>query len=95
MVEVIWSPVARRDLHAIADYIAADSPARAAVFVDRLIDAAERLGRFPESGRIIPEIGQSDSREVVFGAYRLMYHLKPDAVVIVAIVHGARQWPPR
>ena len=95
MVKVIWSPVARRDLEAIADYIANDSPARAAVFVDRLIDAAEQLSEFPESGRTIPEIGDPHSRELIFGAYRLMYHLEPDAVIIVAIVHGSRRWPPR
>ena len=40
MGKIVWSPVARADLEAIADYIAKDSPARAAVFVDRLIDAA-------------------------------------------------------
>ncbi len=40
MGKIVWSPVARADLVAIADYIAKDSPASAAVFVDRLIDAA-------------------------------------------------------
>jgi plasmid stabilization system protein ParE len=94
MVKVIWSPVARRDLEAIADYIAEDSPARAAVFVDRLIDAAERLATFPRSGRIIPEIGDPNSREMVFGAYRVMYHVEHDAIIIASIVHGARHWPP-
>jgi addiction module RelE/StbE family toxin len=95
MVKVIWSPVAHRDLEAIADYIAKDSPARASAFVDRLIDAAERLARFPRSGRLIPEIADPDSRELIFGAYRIMYHVEPAAVIIVAIVHGARQWPSR
>jgi len=94
MVKVIWSPVARRDLEAIADYIAEDSPARAAVFVDRLADAAERLATFPRSGRVIPEIGDPDSREVVFGAYRVMYRVEREAVIIASIVHGARHWPP-
>jgi len=94
MVKVIWSPVARRDLEAIADYIAADSPARAGVFVDRLIDAAEQLAQFPRSGRIIPEVGDPDSREMIFGAYRVMYHVETDAVIIASIVHGARHWPP-
>ena len=94
MAKVIWSPVARRDLEAIADYIAADSPARAAVFVDRLIDAAGRLGTFPQSGRLIPEIADPHSREIFVGSYRVMYHLERDAVIIVSIVHGARRWPP-
>ena len=95
MAKVIWSPVARQDLEAIANYIGKDSSARAAVFVHRLIDAAEQLGKFPASGRSIPEIGDPDSREILVGAYRLMYHVERDAVIIVSIVHGARQWPPR
>jgi len=64
------------------------------VFVDRLLDAAERLARFPRSGRIIPEIGDPHSREMIFGAYRVMYHVERDAVIIVSVVHGARHWPP-
>jgi len=94
MGKVVWSPVARADLDAIADYIAKDSPARAAVFVDRLIEAAERLAEFPRSGRLIPEIGDPDSREILLGPYRIMHHIEGDAVIVVAIVHGARRWPP-
>ncbi|MFW6107502.1 MAG: type II toxin-antitoxin system RelE/ParE family toxin [bacterium] len=94
MGKIVWSPVARADLDAIADYIAKDSPARAAVFVDRLLRSAEQLADFPEAGRAVPEIGDPASREVIVGPYRIMYHLETEAVVIVAIVHGARRWPP-
>jgi addiction module RelE/StbE family toxin len=94
MGKIIWSPTARSDLEAIGDYIAKDSPARAAVFADRLIDATERLADFPESGRVIPEIGDPNSREIPLGSYRILYHVESQDVIIVAIVHGARQWPP-
>lgn len=94
MAKVIWSPVALQDLEAIADYIRRDSPARAAVFVDRLLDAGDRLAKFPQLGRAIPEIGDPHSREVIFGAYRVMYQIEGDSVVIASIVHGARHWPP-
>ena len=62
--------------------------------MDRLIDAAERLADFGESGRVIPEIADPASREIFVGPYRIMYHLEGDAIIIVAIVHGARRWPP-
>ena len=94
MAKVIWSPVALQDLEAIADYISRDSPARAAVFVDRLLDAGDRLAEFPRLGRTIPEIGDPNSREIIFGAYRVMYQIEGDAVIIASIVHGARHWPP-
>jgi plasmid stabilization system protein ParE len=95
MAEVIWSPVARDDLAAIAEYIGKDSPTRATVVVDRLLGAVERLSQYPRSGRVVPEIGAANSREILVGAYRVMYHLEPDVVTIVCIVHGARQWPPK
>ena len=93
MGKVIWSPVALADLEAIANYIARDSPARAAVVVDRILESAERLARFPQSGRVIPEIADPASRELPVGPYRVMYRLEADAVIIVCIVHGARRWP--
>jgi toxin ParE1/3/4 len=94
MAKVIWSPVAVADLEAIADYIAKDSPDRASLFCDRIIEVAERLASFPQAGTAIPEIGSRTSRQLVVGSYRLLYELEQDRVVVAAVVHGARQWPP-
>ena len=94
MAEVIWSPAALNDLDAIAEYIAKDSPDRAALFVSRLIDATDPLANFPQSGRIVPELDDPTWRETIVGAYRVMYRLQGDAVRVSAIVHGARQWRP-
>ena len=54
MGEVIWSPEALQDIDDIAAFIARDSEYQAALFVQRLIDATDRLAQFPDSGRIIP-----------------------------------------
>ena len=90
MVRIIWSPDAAADLEEICDYIAKDSEHYARVFAQGVINAIERLLLFPESGRVVPEYGQKDIREIIFQNYRVVYRIKPDAVEIVAITHGAR-----
>jgi len=90
----MWAPAALADVEAIAQYIARDSADNAALFVARLMEATDRLARFPESGRIIPEIGSAACREVMVAPYRIMYRLETDQVWITGIVHGARNWRP-
>ncbi len=90
MVRIIWSPDAAADLEEICDYIAKDSEHFAWVFAQGIINAIERLQIFPESGRIVPEYNQKGIREIIFQNYRIVYRIKPDAVEIVTITHGAR-----
>jgi len=90
--KVIWSPASLEDVDSIAEYIARDSADQASLFVIRLLEATDRLQDFPSSGRVIPEIGESDCREIIFGSYRIMYRIVPDEVWITGVVHGARDW---
>ena len=48
--KVIWSYAAEEDLDAAADYIHKDSPAYAAAFVDRVLEAARSLNEFAKRG---------------------------------------------
>ena len=92
MAQVIWAPSALDDIAAIAEYIARDSPDVASLFIRRLMEATDRLQDFPLSGRIIPEIDEPDAREIIYGAYRIMYRVNEDEVWITGVVHGARDW---
>jgi toxin ParE1/3/4 len=94
MGQVIWSPSALSDIDAIAEYIARDSADRAALFVTRLLDATDRLSAFPDSGRVIPEIGDPACREIPVATYRIMYRIEGAEVWIAGVVHGARNWKP-
>jgi len=94
MGQVIWSPSALSDVDAIAEYIARDSVDRASLFVTRLLDATDRLSEFPESGRVIPEIGDPSCREIPVATYRVMYRIEGNDVWITGVVHGARNWRP-
>jgi plasmid stabilization system protein ParE len=94
MGQVIWAPSALEDIEQVAQFIARDSSDQAALFVGRLIEATDRLGSVPLSGRIIPEIGHPDCREIIYGAYRIMYRVQGEDVWVTGVVHGARDWKP-
>jgi toxin ParE1/3/4 len=87
---VIWSPSALEDAESIAQYISRDSVDRAALFISRLFESADRIASFPHVGRIVPEMNDPARREVFVGPYRLMYRVENEESWIVAIVHGAR-----
>ena len=95
MAKVIWAPSALKDIESIAKYIERDSSDQASLFVTRVIEMTDRLEEFPESGRIIPEINHESCREVIYGAYRIMYRIVRKQVGSTGVVHGARNWNPK
>jgi addiction module RelE/StbE family toxin len=94
VTRVVWTRPARDDLREIRAYIAQDSERYARVVVARLVAAVRRLREYPLSGRVVPELARPTVREVIEGAYRIVYRVTPDAVQILGVVHGARRFPP-
>lgn len=82
---------ARQDLAAIIAYIAADNPAAADVFLDRIIERTETLPHHPHAfrkGRL------PGTREMVIHPhYILVYATRDDGVTILRLLHSARNWP--
>ena len=93
MTHVVWTVPARDDLRDIREYIAKDSAQFARLVTGRLVAAVRRLHEYPLSGRVVPELARPTIREIVHGAYRIVYRVTPDAVQILAVVHAARQFP--
>ncbi len=85
---VVWSGRAVSDLEAIANYIAQDSPAYAAIVVRMIVSRTKMLSRFPRSGRKVQEFGDESIREVLAYSYRVVYQLQEQQVLIAAIIHG-------
>ncbi len=81
-MKVEWSPLALERVEDIAQYIAQDKPDAAERWVTELFDTVERLAEYPESGRIVPEVGIRRIREVIFGAYRVIYSVKDKVEVL-------------
>jgi toxin ParE1/3/4 len=83
-MRIVWSPLALERVEDIAQYIAEDKPAAAVEWIDGLFATVERLADFPQSGRIVPELGVHRIREVMFGAYRVIYSVK-DRIDILTV----------
>lgn len=88
--EIRWTTSASSDVEGIADYIARDSGSYAAVLVTGIRDAARTLDTLPDLGRVVPELENPNIRELIVGSYRLIYRTDPEAVYILAVIHGAR-----
>ena len=76
---------------AIARYIARDRPIAAQTCVDRLVDRAELASETPWAGRVVPEFGRKDIREVFLRSYRIMYRVEREFVLVLTVFEGHRQ----
>ena len=86
-----WSDIAEADLDDIYDYIARDVPYYAELFVERLIEATDRLEDHPRSGRRVPEADQRDDiRELIVQGYRIIYRIEAEEINILTVIHGSR-----
>ena len=90
MAGVTWTSQPPDDLEAICLFIARDAPQVAAVFADRVLRATDQLEHFPRLGRIIPEFGMENIREIIVGNYRLIYRIRDQDVQILTVHHGTR-----
>jgi len=89
-VRLTWLPGAIADLDAIATYIAIDSERYACDFVARVIARAEGLHDLPMSGHVTPETNRADVRELSIYPYRLIYRVRENQVIVLAVLHGSR-----
>lgn len=90
--EVVWAESAREALDEVITYIVQDSREAAGDVLEAALEAAASLATLSARGRVVPEINDSAIREVLVFQYRLMYRLENDRVVVVAFVHGARDF---
>jgi addiction module RelE/StbE family toxin len=91
-VRARWLRRALRNLAEEADYIARDDPDAAARTVQRIATAVERLANHPASGRIGRVPGTREL--IVIGTpYIVPYRVRGDAVEILRLFRGVREWP--
>ena len=91
-MKLVWSPLAGEQVDEVLAYIAADDRAAALAWLEQLLERVASLARFPDSGRIVPELQRDDIRELIIGSYRVIYRRTADVVEIATIQHGARQF---
>lgn len=97
MTRLDWTAAAKRDLDKIVDYLSQEDVRRAERVVVRILDAVERLARHSTGrpGRVAGTLEKS----ILSTPYVIAYQIRKsddDAVetlVVLRIVHTARNWP--
>lgn len=91
-MKVVFSPQAREDLREIFLYIAEDSPSAARLVLTRIQERVKELKDNPHIGRPGRVPG---TRELVIAKtpYLAPYQVVDDAIQILRVYHGSRQWP--
>jgi len=93
MNRVAWTAPAVSDLESIREYIARDSEVYADSVLSEIFDAVDQLLTYAESGRVVPELNEPQTRELIVGSYRVMYDIQADTIRILTVLHGARKFP--
>jgi len=88
--KIRWSPHAVANFENICKYIAKDSIYYSAITAKKINEIVKSIGKFPKSGRIVPEYNEQDLREKIYKSYRIIYRIKDDFIEIVAIYHSAQ-----
>jgi toxin ParE1/3/4 len=89
---VTWTESARAGLDDVVTSIAQDSGEAAVRVLVAALNAAGSLEQFADRGRIVPELNQPDLRELFVFDYRLLYRVRPKEAIVVAYLHGARDF---
>ncbi|HLG16402.1 MAG TPA: type II toxin-antitoxin system RelE/ParE family toxin [Blastocatellia bacterium] len=90
-MKIVWSPLALERVNEIAGYIAEDGVEAARVWLIDVFGAVERLQRFPESGRVVPEVKRQNIREIIFKNYRVIYRVERARVSVLTVRHGKQR----
>jgi len=71
-------------------YIAADNPRVADKWALGLVNAVSKLKRHPTLGRVVPEVGLDEYRQIVYGNYRVVYRISAGIIFILTVRHFSR-----
>ena len=91
MAHLIWTEPALDDLDDLAGYISMDNPMAASRLVQKVIDSAGRLERFPHSGKKPRELPETPYREIVVPPCRVFYRFDGETVYIVHTMREEQQ----
>jgi toxin ParE1/3/4 len=79
------------DLEALRTWYAEqDVPEVGERLLREVVSQVERLADYPESGRVVPEFGLAQLREVIHPPFRIVYRLDDDRVRVVRVWRSER-----
>lgn len=93
-----FSPLAFEDLQEIKEYISAEleNPSAAQHTLSRILKSIRSLINFPDSGAPLSSVVniQTDYRFVISGGYIVFYRHDRNAIFIVRVLYGKRDYMP-
>ncbi len=89
-MRVVWTEAALADLDDVLGYIAEHYPSLTDPVERRLRAVVERIGQWPESGRVVDERPGVRVVPLVRYPYRLFYLVMDERVEILHLHHAAR-----
>ena len=93
-MKLVITDEARNDLARIAEWIARASSRRAITFIDEIEAHCLRISKTPLAYPLLPGREEGGVRRVVHGNYLIFYRVDPGQVVIIHVLHGARDYEP-
>lgn len=91
MAQIKWTEPALNDLDEIAEYVALDKPSAAHKLVKQIFKPAKLLKNFPDSGRHLPELQDTNYREIIVGQCRVFYRVEKNKVYILHIMRSEHE----
>ncbi|WP_296702548.1 type II toxin-antitoxin system RelE/ParE family toxin [Algoriphagus sp.] len=87
MVKIKWAKQEIEDVYSIREYYLPLSPKFADKLIDQIFSKETLISTFPESGRIVPELGNKSIREVLFKQFRIIYLIVDLSNICIITVH--------
>lgn len=91
-MKLVITDAARADLVDIADWIARDNPRCGISFIDELEAICRRISAAPLSHALVPGWEERGIRRAIHGNYLIFYRVDARQIVIIHILHGARDY---
>jgi len=92
-MKIIWTHEALENIIEIENYIAQNNPQNAIEFTDSLINKCEYFIDNPNMGRIVPELSESNMRELIHRNYRIVSRHIEEEIQILTVFEGQRLLP--
>jgi plasmid stabilization system protein ParE len=89
MTEVRWSDASLDELASLKRRYNRRVTGSGDALAARILLAVDRVETFPRIGRVVPEYGQEQLREVIVSPFRVVYRIAPDHIEVSAIFHGS------
>ncbi len=90
-MQIKFTELAIDKLKNIHSYIAVDSVYYADRFINKILVKIQTIELFPEIGRVVPELNESNIREIILSPYRIIYSLESD-ITILNIIHSKQDF---